>query len=80
MTVSLDKPLIPWLELYKALWICIETLIWTFNPLIPIEVHYKEKNPEMFPSKTLIFKGSHEHLRLVNYHEIWILEWTNPLI
>jgi len=31
-----------------------ETLIWTLNRLVPIEVHYMEKNPGMFSSKTLI--------------------------
>ncbi len=46
--------LIPRLGSYRALWSCIEIAIWTFNPLVPIEVHYMEKNPGMFSSKTLI--------------------------
>ncbi len=48
-----------------ALWSCTETEIWTFNPLIPIEVHYMEKNPGKFSSKTFISfqlkKERHEH-------------------
>ncbi len=46
--------LIPWLGSYRALWSCNESEIWTFNPLIAIEVHYMDKNPGMFSSKTLI--------------------------
>jgi len=30
------------------------TLIWTLDRLVPIEVHYMEKNPGMFASKTFI--------------------------
>jgi len=45
---------------------CIETAIWTFNLLVPIEVHYLWKNPQMFSSKTLIYfrltKERHEYL------------------
>ncbi len=41
--VSLDKTLIPQLGSCRALWSCIETAIWTFNPLMPTEVHYMEK-------------------------------------
>ncbi len=29
--------------------------MWTFNPLIPTEVHYVEKSPEMFSSNNLFF-------------------------
>jgi len=31
-----------------------EYVFCTLNRLVPIEVHYMEKNPEMFSSKTLI--------------------------
>jgi len=34
--------------------VCTEPVIWTLNCLVPIEVHYMEKNPGMFSSKTLI--------------------------
>ncbi len=30
--------------------------MWTFNPFGLIEVHYMEKNPGMFSSKTLTWK------------------------
>jgi len=30
------------------------TVIWTLKQLVSIEVHYMEKNPGMFSSKTLI--------------------------
>ncbi len=49
--VSLDKSLTPQLGFCRALWSCIETTAWIFNLLVPIEVHYMEKNPEMFSSK-----------------------------
>jgi len=39
----LDKTLIHRLLLFKALWSCTETLIWTSNHLVPIEVLYVEK-------------------------------------
>ncbi len=54
MIVSLDKTLIPRLGLGSTSWSCIETAIWIFNLLIPIEVHYMEKNPGTFSSKTFI--------------------------
>jgi len=52
--VSLDKTLIHRLEWFKALWSRTETVVLTLNRLVPIEVHYMEKNPGMFSSKTLI--------------------------
>jgi len=36
--------------------IITETVIWTLNRLVPIEVHFMEKNPGMFSSKTLTWK------------------------
>uniref|UniRef100_A0A671RWX0 Phosphatase and actin regulator 4 n=1 Tax=Sinocyclocheilus anshuiensis TaxID=1608454 RepID=A0A671RWX0_9TELE len=30
---------------------CTETAIWTLNPLVPVEVHYMEKNPGITGSK-----------------------------
>ncbi len=61
--ISLDKPLIPQLGSCRAFWSCIETAVWTFNTLGPIEVHYMEKTPGKF---SLIYfrlkKGRHEHL------------------
>ncbi len=59
--VSLDKSLIPRLGSCRALWSCIETAIWTFNPFIHIEVHYMQKNPGMFSSKTLIPLRHEQH-------------------
>jgi len=53
--VSLDKTLIHHLESFKALrTVCTESVFWTLNRLDPIEVHYMEKNPGIFSSKTLI--------------------------
>jgi len=41
---SLDKTLIHRLVSFKALWSCTETVFWTLNRLVPIEVHfYAEK-------------------------------------
>jgi len=41
-------------------------VFWTLNRLVPIEVHYMEKNPGTFSSKTLISfplkKERHGHL------------------
>jgi len=34
--------------------VCTESVFWTLNRLVAIEVHYMEKNPGMFSSKTLI--------------------------
>jgi len=46
--------------------VCTETVVWTLNRLVPIEVHYMEKNPGMFSSKTLnsfrLKKETHGHL------------------
>jgi len=40
----LDKTLIHRLESFKALsTVCTETVFWTLNRLVPIEVHYMEK-------------------------------------
>jgi len=55
--VLLDKTLfITWnrLKPFEQFLVCTETVFWTLNRLVPIEVHYMEKNPEMFSSKTLI--------------------------
>ncbi len=52
--VMLDKTIFLQQGLCRALWSCIETAIWTFNSLIPVEVHYMETNPGMFSSKTSI--------------------------
>jgi len=38
--ISLDKTLIHRLVLFKALWSCTETLIWTLKRLESIEVHF----------------------------------------
>jgi len=32
-----------------------ESVFWTLDRLVTIEVHYMEKNPGMFSSKTLIY-------------------------
>ncbi len=66
----------------EDLWSWIETAIWTFNLLAPIEGYYMEKNPGMFSSKTLIFfewrKKETWTSRMtwgwVNYQDIFILE------
>ncbi len=64
--VSLDKTRIHHLVSFIALWRCTETVILTFNHLESIEVHYMDKNPGMFSSKTLISfrlkKEIHKHL------------------
>ncbi len=84
--VSLDQTLIPRLGSCRALWSCIETVIWTFNPLCPIEVHSMEKNPRMFSSKSLISvwlkKERHDNLEwhgieMIRKCLIW--KWTNLL-
>ncbi len=86
LIVLLDKTLIHWLGLCRALWSCIETAIWTFNPLATIEVHYMEKNPGMFSSKKTLFlcdwrqkdmnnnMNILNHMGWANYQDIFILE------
>ncbi len=82
--VSLDKTLIPRLGSCRALWSCTETAIWTFNPLVPVKVHYREKNPGFFTQILLISfrlkKERHEHLGWhggwVHYSKILILDWN----
>ncbi len=84
--VSLEKTLIHPLVSFIALWSCIETVILIFNHLESIEVHYMEIR-EMFSSKTLIsfrlkkeiHKTSWMTLGWVNYKEMLIWKWTNPL-
>jgi len=52
--VLLDKTPIHRLESFKALWtVCTETVFWTLNRLVPIEVHYMEEKL-MFSLKTFI--------------------------
>ncbi len=51
---SLDNALSSRLGACRALWSCIETAIWTLQPVGFIEVHYMEKNPGMFSSKSFI--------------------------
>ncbi len=73
--------------LKQALWSCIETAIWTFNPLVSVEVQNMEKNPGMFSSKTLIsFKMNRERTYWMTssrlplyYSEIRALELSNTL-
>jgi len=48
-----------------------ETTIWTFNPLVPVEVQYIEKNPGMLSSWMT--------WGWVNYQGILILKCTSPL-
>ncbi len=67
--VMLDKTLFPQLGSCRALWSCIETAIWIFNSLIPVEVHYMEKNPGMFSSKTFI-----------SLMPFYFYRWNNVLI
>ncbi len=69
-----------------SLWSCTETVILTINRLESIETSYMDKNPGMFSSKTFISfrlkKEIHKHLGWhgwVNYEEICIWKWTNPL-
>jgi len=45
------------LKPFEQFAVCTETVFWTVEPLnhlVPTEVHYMEKNPGMFSSKTLI--------------------------
>ncbi len=86
LIASLDKTLIHRLALCIALWSCTETIILTSNRLESIEVHYMDTNPRMFSSKTIIYfrlkKGIHTSWITwgwVNYQEIFIWKWTNPL-
>jgi len=60
--VTLNKTLIHSLALFKALRNCTETLIWTLNCLVPIEVHYMEKILEFFHQKPFLKKERHGHL------------------
>jgi len=52
----LIRPLvIDWnrLKPFEQFAVCTESVFWTLNHLVPSEVHYMEKNPGMFSSKTL---------------------------
>ncbi len=50
----------------EPFWSCIDTAIWTFNPLGPTEVHYMN-NPGMFSSKTLIsFQLKKERMNILD--------------
>jgi len=40
------------LKPFEQFAVCTETAFWNLNRLVPIEVHYMEKNPGMFSSKT----------------------------
>jgi len=42
------------LKPFERFVVCTETDFWTLNHLVTSEVHYMEKNPGMFSSKTLI--------------------------
>ncbi len=54
LVIWLDKTYFPQVGSCRALWSCIETSIWTFNPLAITEVN-NEENPEMFSPKTFIY-------------------------
>jgi len=61
LIILLDKTLIHHLESFKALsTVCTETVFWTLNRLFRSKVHYMEKNPGMFSSKTLIYFSPEE--------------------
>ncbi len=66
LIISLHKTHTTRLGLSRALWSCIETAIWTFNQLGPIEIHNMKKNPGTFFSKNLISfrlkKDRHKHV------------------
>jgi len=51
---------------YYIITLLLFSIFWTLNRLVPIEVHYVEKNVGMFSSKTLISfrlkKERHGHL------------------
>jgi len=49
-------PFIVWncLKLFEQFAVCTGTVFWTLDSLVPTEVHYMEKNPGMFSSKTFI--------------------------
>jgi len=42
------------LKPFEQFAVCTETVFWTLNCLVTSKVHYMEKNPAMFSSKTLI--------------------------
>jgi len=66
----------------SSLWSCIETDIWTFKPLVAIEVKSMEKNHGMFSSKTFFSTKERKTWASwmtwgwVNYQEIFIWMWT----
>jgi len=74
---------------FKALWSCTETQIWTLKRLVPIEVHYMEKNAGMFWSKTLIsFRLKNIDMDISDHMGVsklsakvfcFFLKWTTPL-
>jgi len=71
----------PWISQLgwcRALQRCIETAIWTLNRLVPIEVHYMEKNPGMFSSKTFISFSTEERMTWQEWF-LFFKKWTTPL-
>jgi len=40
------------LKPFEQFAVCTENVFWTLNRLVPNKVHYVEKNPGMFSSKT----------------------------
>jgi len=42
------------LKPFEQFAVCIETVFWSLNYLVPIKVHYMEKNAGMFSSKTFL--------------------------
>jgi len=83
--VSLDKTLIHYLVSFKALWTVCSLYCWTLNRLVPIEVHYMEKNPGMFSSKTLISIPTEERMTWTSWmtwgwvNNQFFQKWTTPL-
>jgi len=72
------------LKPFEQFAVCTESVFWTLNRLVFIEVHYMEKNPAMFSSKTLKRKKWHGYL---GWHglsklsaKVFFLKWTTPLI
>jgi len=68
----LIRPLfIAWnrLKPFEQFAVCSETVFWTLNRLVTSKVHYMEKNPGIFSSKTLIsFRQKQERHGYLGWH------------
>jgi len=49
------------LKPFEQFAVCTETVFWTLNRLVTCKVHYMEKNPGTFSSKTSLKKERQGH-------------------